>query len=171
VRFQQLAIGAQPWIALVAVKLFTKGSTYSRVLGYILALLIGVLPVSATALPTEKVVNTNPISKKKDLLNEHEYVSSPENFSKTMSSNACQFERPIADAKRALDHAKAETIRRGGSWEGDLDRGQYNMRTPFGSLEGTYQVVQDNVLFAIQRKPALVPCALIATIIDQFIKP
>ncbi len=170
-RFQQLPPRAQPGTALVAATPFMKRSTYFRVLGYILALLIGVLPVSAIALPTDKVLNTNTLSERKDLLNEHEYVSLPEDFSKTMSANACQFERPVADAKKALDHAKAETIRRGGTWEGDLDRGQYNMRTPFGSLEGTYQVVQDKVIFAIQKKPALVPCALIATIIDQFIKP
>ncbi len=88
-----------------------------------------------------------------------------------MKTIVCQFERPVADAKKALDHAKAETIRRGGTWDGDLKRGSYDMHTPFGALNGTYEVKKDKVLFEIQRKPALVPCALIATIIDQFIKP
>ncbi len=100
---------------------------------------------------------------------ELQVTSQLEGCTKILSSNAFQFERPVTDARKALDHAKAETIRRGGTWEGDLDRGSYHMRTPFGALEGTYQVVQHKVLFAIQRKPALVPCALIATIIDQFI--
>lgn len=95
----------------------------------------------------------------------------PQNPSKIMSTNVCLFERYVVDAKDAFDHAKAETIRRGGTWEGDFDHGRYDMRTPFGSIEGTYQVIHDKVLFAIQRKPALVPCALISTIIDQFIKP
>lgn len=88
-----------------------------------------------------------------------------------MSSNACQFERTVANTKKALDHAKAETTRRGGTWEEDFDQGRYVMQTPFGELMGTYHVVQNKVLFSIQRKPALLPCALIATIIDQFIKP
>lgn len=82
----------------------------------------------------------------------------------------CQFERIAVDAEGALDRAKAETIRRGGTWEGDLAYGRYVMRTPFGALEGSYAVANESVRFVIDRKPALVPCALIAKIIDQFIQ-
>lgn len=98
-------------------------------------------------------------------------LAAPETPGILMRKNVCEFERAVADAAKALDHAKVETVRRGGTWEGDLVRGRYDMRTPFGALEGTYEVEQDKVVFSIQRKPALVPCALIATIIDQFIKP
>ena len=69
-----------------------------------------------------------------------------------MSSNACQFERTVANTKKALDHAKAETIRRGGTWEEDFDQGRYVMQTPFGELMGTYHVVQNKVLFSVLRQ-------------------
>jgi len=81
----------------------------------------------------------------------------------------CRIKRSPADLQGALNHAKAETIRRGGEWEGNLESGVYLMQTPLGSISGTYTVAENSVNFAIFRKPKLVPCALIASVIDQFI--
>jgi hypothetical protein len=81
----------------------------------------------------------------------------------------CRIERTIANVGQALNRAKTETLARGGSFEGDLERGTYVMRTPLGPIEGTYSATGSSVAFVVTRKPALVPCALIARVIDQFL--
>ncbi len=81
----------------------------------------------------------------------------------------CTIERVFTDLGAALQHAKTETLARGGTWEGDLKSGSYKMRTPLGPIEGSYTVLRKTVRFTIQHKPMLVPCSLIARIIDQFI--
>jgi len=87
----------------------------------------------------------------------------------TAAVGVCVFERSPTDVKGSLAHAKAETLKRGGSWEGDMTSGRYLMRTPLGAIEGTYAMSHGKVRFVVERKPALVPCALISAVIDQFI--
>ena len=81
----------------------------------------------------------------------------------------CLIERTPADLTGALEHAKTETLSHGGVWEGDIEAGSYVLKTPLGSITGTYTVADDTVTFAISGKPRLVPCSLIASVIDQFV--
>jgi hypothetical protein len=83
----------------------------------------------------------------------------------------CLIERTPGDLAGALDRAKAETLAHDGVWEGDLEGGNYVLKTPLGSITGTYTVSSGTVAFAISGKPRLVPCSLIASVIDQFIAP
>ncbi len=83
----------------------------------------------------------------------------------------CLVERTPADLHDALEQAKTATRDHGGVWEGDVDAGSYVLKTPLGSVTGTYSVEGGTVQFAISGKPRLVPCSLIAGVIDQFIGP
>ena len=83
----------------------------------------------------------------------------------------CLVERTPGDLHGALERAKTRTRDHGGVWEGDIEAGSYVLKTPLGSVTGTYNVNDGTVRFAISGKPRLVPCSLIAGVIDQFIGP
>ena len=79
-------------------------------------------------------------------------------------------ERTLADVPRALDRARAEAKKFGSTWEGDTERGRYDLRTPLGRLTGTYTVVEQRITFAIDQKPMIVPRALIERVLDAFLR-
>jgi hypothetical protein len=81
----------------------------------------------------------------------------------------CRIERTLANVSDALQRARQETLARGGAFDGDLASGRYTIRTPLGAVEGTYAAEGTRVLFVIEKKPALVPCALIERVIDEFL--
>ncbi len=81
----------------------------------------------------------------------------------------CEIVRTVRDGEAALALAKRETEARGGTFEGTLERGRYVMKTPLGPVEGTYEAKGNEVRFLVEKKPMVVPCALIGTILDQFL--
>jgi hypothetical protein len=84
----------------------------------------------------------------------------------------CRIERGLDDFGEVSDtlaRAKAEAAKFGSVFTGDVERGEYALRTPLGAIEGTYAVTDSTVCFLVERKPALVPCALIERVLDQFL--
>jgi hypothetical protein len=82
----------------------------------------------------------------------------------------CRIERTIDDVSETLARAKQEAVKFGSVWEGDVDRGHYVLRTPLGAIEGTYTVRSGTASFLIEKKPVIVPCALIKRVLDEFLR-
>ena len=82
-----------------------------------------------------------------------------------------KFERTVPDPATALARAQRETRARGGVFEGDTTAGHFLMKTPLGPIEGTYTGAGTALCFIVTRKPMLVPHALIARVVDEFLKP
>lgn len=79
-------------------------------------------------------------------------------------------ERTLSDVAGTLARAKQECVKFGSLWEGDTERGQYTLRTPLGTLVGSYTVTGNVVRFVIDKKPRIVPLALIEKVLDQFLR-
>lgn len=79
-------------------------------------------------------------------------------------------ERELRDVAGTLARAKQEAVKFGSVFEGDTERGYYTLRTPLGTLEGTYTVQGRVVRFVIEKKPRIVPYALIERVLDQFLR-
>jgi len=84
--------------------------------------------------------------------------------------SACVIERELGDVSMALSRAKAECVKFRSTWEGDEAAGHYVLRTPLGTVRGTYSVAAKQIRFAIESKPRIVPCVLIARVLDEFLK-
>jgi len=84
--------------------------------------------------------------------------------------SAFTIERDLTDVDKTLERAKREAAKFGSLWEGDTERGRYDLRTPLGHLAGTYVVAGKRVRFEIERKPAIVPRGMIERILDAFLK-
>jgi hypothetical protein len=83
----------------------------------------------------------------------------------------CTIERTLGDVGATLVRAKREADKFGSVWDGDVEKGAYVLRTPLGTVEGTYAVDGDKLIrFLVEKKPAIVPCALIERILDQFLR-
>jgi hypothetical protein len=83
----------------------------------------------------------------------------------------CRFERQLGDVAYTLARAKAEAVKFRSVWEGDEEKGYYVLRTPLGTVEGKYTVDAARVChFEIDKKPMVVPCALIHRVLDQFLR-
>lgn len=79
-------------------------------------------------------------------------------------------ERTLSDVEGTLARAKQESVKFGSTWEGDTKGGRYVLRTPLGTLEGTYTGSGNVVRFFIDKKPRVVPFALIEKVLDQFLR-
>ncbi len=81
----------------------------------------------------------------------------------------CRFERQVTDVAGSLQRARQETLARGGTFEGDATQGHFVLKTPMGSIEGSYAAKGVTVTFVVDHKPSLVPCKLIGGVLDQFL--
>lgn len=81
----------------------------------------------------------------------------------------CEIERTLGDVDATLLRAKQEAVKFGSVWDGDVDRGRYVLRTPLGTVEGTYTVSDRRIRFLIEKKPGIVPCVLIERVLDRFL--
>ena len=82
----------------------------------------------------------------------------------------CRIERELHDVGESLARAKAEAEKFRSTFEGDAVKGDYVLRTPLGTVEGTYTVADHTVCFRIEKKPLIVPCALIERVLDEFLR-
>ena len=82
----------------------------------------------------------------------------------------CRIERKLDDVADTLRRAKLEAAKFRSRFDGDLERGDYTLKTPVGSIEGTYSVTASTVCFLVEKKPAVVPCGLIERVLDQFLR-
>ena len=83
---------------------------------------------------------------------------------------ACRIVRELKNTDHALDRARAECAKFGSEWLGDERGGRYVLRTPLGTVEGTYTVEGKTIEFLVGKKPRVVPCKLIERILDQFLR-
>ena len=81
-----------------------------------------------------------------------------------------RIERTLGDVSATLDRAKREAVKYGSRWDGDAEKGSYTLRTPLGTLEGTYTVTGSVVCFVIGKKPAVIPWGLIENVLDRFLR-
>jgi hypothetical protein len=82
----------------------------------------------------------------------------------------CRIERKLSDVAVTLAQAKREAEKFRSRFDGDVEKGDYTLRTPVGTIEGTYSVTDSTVCFLIEKKPAVVPCGLIERVLDQFLR-
>jgi len=78
-------------------------------------------------------------------------------------------ERTLGDTSAVLERARQEAARWGSTFEGNADEGRYVFRTPMGAIEGTYTVVGSTVRFVLDKKPRLLPRAVIERVLDEFL--
>lgn len=84
--------------------------------------------------------------------------------------SAIRIERRLADVGRTLVRARAEAAKFRSVWNGDETGGSYVLRTPLGTLEGTYSVAGSDVVFVVEKKPRIVPNVLIERVLDEFLR-
>jgi hypothetical protein len=82
----------------------------------------------------------------------------------------CRIERKLSEVPLTLARAKKEAEKFRSRWDGDETGGDYTLRTPLGTIEGTYSLKDAVVVFSIAKKPTLIPCGLIERVLDQFLK-
>ena len=71
----------------------------------------------------------------------------------------CQFTIPFtADKESLINRAKQEIERAGGILQGDSSQGNFRAKTPIGSIEGTYQIEEQQIQLIISKKPFLLSC-------------
>jgi len=83
--------------------------------------------------------------------------------------SGCRIERELGDVAGTLGRAKAECEKFRSVWIGDTEGGRYELRTPLGMVVGTYSVAGQRVTFLVEKKPRVVPCALVERVLDLFL--
>jgi hypothetical protein len=80
-------------------------------------------------------------------------------------------ERKLNDVPGLLARARKECEKFYSTWEGDDRSGRYALRTPVGTIHGVYTIdEQGNARFDIEKKPTLLPMAVIERVLDEFLK-
>ena len=71
----------------------------------------------------------------------------------------CQFNISFSgDAEILLRRAKEEIERAGGSLVGNTSEGNFQAKTPIGSIRGSYKVENQQISLVISNKPFLLSC-------------
>lgn len=71
----------------------------------------------------------------------------------------CQFSIPYSgDAESLLQRARQEIERAGGVLSGSITQGNFQAKTPIGSIQGTYQFAGEEIVLSIIKKPLLLTC-------------
>ena len=71
----------------------------------------------------------------------------------------CQFSIPYSgDADSLLQRARQEIERGGGMLNGNNVQGDFQAKTPIGSIQGTYQFSGEEIVLSIRKKPLLLSC-------------
>lgn len=74
----------------------------------------------------------------------------------------CQFNVAFSgDAESLITRAKQEIERAGGTFNGNTTAGDFQAKTPIGSIKGSYKIVGQEISLAISKKPFLLSCAKI----------
>jgi len=80
-----------------------------------------------------------------------------------------RIQRELDDVSETLARAKAECVKFRSVWDGDEAGGRYHLRTPLGSIEGSYSVDVKTILFLVEKKPKLIPWTLVERGLDAFL--
>ncbi len=71
----------------------------------------------------------------------------------------CTFTFPVNQPIEAiLARAKQQIIAKGGRFSGDSSRGTFSGKTPVGTIEASYLIVNGELNISIDKKPLLVSC-------------
>jgi hypothetical protein len=71
----------------------------------------------------------------------------------------CQFSIPYSgDSESLLQRARHEIERAGGALNGNAMQGNFQAKTPIGSIQGTYQFAGEEIVLSILKKPLLLSC-------------
>ena len=74
----------------------------------------------------------------------------------------CQFSLPFSgEAQGLLQRAKQSIENMGGVFNGDDSLGNFSTKTPIGSIEGSYQMLEGEIALSITKKPFLLSCSKI----------
>ena len=80
---------------------------------------------------------------------------------------SCNFSIPFSgDASIILNRAKSAVISQGGIFEGNEASGNFNVTVLGNSIQGSYQILQQDLNIIIDSKPFFVPCGTI----ENFLK-
>jgi hypothetical protein len=71
----------------------------------------------------------------------------------------CEFSIPFSgDPESLMKRARQEIERAGGVFNGDFTQGNFEAKTPLGSIHGSYQIAGQEIFLAIIKKPFLLSC-------------
>lgn len=71
----------------------------------------------------------------------------------------CEFRFAITQpVEMILNKAKQQIVASGGSFNGDSLKGNFSGRTPIGSIEASYAIMENELVISIDKKPLLVSC-------------
>ena len=71
----------------------------------------------------------------------------------------CQFSLPFSgEPQSLLQRAKQSIENMGGVFNGDDSQGNFSTKTPIGSIEGSYQMLEGEIALNITKKPFLLSC-------------
>ena len=74
----------------------------------------------------------------------------------------CQFSIPFSgQADGLIQRARQGIKTTGGFFNGDSSQGNFQAKTPIGSIEGSYQIIGQQIALEITKKPFLLSCARI----------
>lgn len=71
----------------------------------------------------------------------------------------CKFSITFSgDSESLVSRAKQQIERGNGAFNGDTYQGNFNAKTPIGSIEGAYQIAEQEIALTITKKPLLLSC-------------
>lgn len=71
----------------------------------------------------------------------------------------CQFNIPFSgDGESLIKRAKQELSKAGGTFNGDAAQGNFEVKTPVGSIEGNYNIAGQQIFISITDKPFFISC-------------
>ncbi|MGI8635403.1 MAG: hypothetical protein ACR2KZ_08370 [Segetibacter sp.] len=71
----------------------------------------------------------------------------------------CQFNLSFSgDVESLLKRAKQEIERGGGDFDGNFRQGNFQAKTPIGSVSGSYEIEGQQISLSIAKKPLLISC-------------
>lgn len=98
-------------------------------------------------------------------------VLSSEALGTVAPSMACTFDIDLpGSADEIVGKARSMIENAGGSFSGDASQGDYRLKLPIGSVEGTYTILGSSIRFDITKKPMLVPCGTIESFLRERFK-
>ena len=82
--------------------------------------------------------------------------------------SACNFSIPFSgDPETVLRKAKSTVESQGGSFNGDLSSGNFDVSVFGNTIAGSYNVLGQNLDIVIDSKPFLIPCSTIESFLTK----
>lgn len=83
---------------------------------------------------------------------------------------ACNFTIDCTEpVEQLIDKAQKAIISAKGTFEGDLEKGEFIIPTPIGKIEGNYKVQGASIAFEITDKPMILGCDRIESELKKYL--